>query len=237
MLYDKLTLQYEKYPQLAVASSVTELVKKCDVIFISVKPDKVAEVLAECHAALGDNGIQTKLFISIAAGISIKYLTGILGENAAVVRVMPNTPMLVGCGVCALSRGKNVTDNQYCFARTVFSSAGEIIELDEDKMNAVISLTSSSPAYLFELADAMSNAAVIQGFDKAESVRLCAAVFAGAAKMLLESGKTPAELSRMVTSPGGTTRAALDVFEASGFASMIRDAMLACTKRAQELSK
>lgn len=232
-LYDTEAHKARRYASCVIFDSVGALARAADVLFLCVKPANFPLVLEEIGAA----GIQgRRLFVSIAAGISTASIRDRLGSEAAVIRVMPNTPLLLGKGISALARNDTVTDREFEEIRRIFLSLGEVILLEEDRMNAIISLTSSSPAYLYLFAKAMAEGAARQGFDYNESVRLAASVFEGAAAMLKQSGQTPQELIRMVASPGGTTLAALDVLYRGRVEQTIIDAMLACTKRADELA-
>jgi len=221
------------FPKARFTTDPMELSGECDMVFLAVKPNQIKEVTERYLCGKKDDAV----FVTIAAGISIGYLKDIAGEDRRVIRVMPNTPVMVGKGVCALSRDDKTDDETFDRVKGIFAASGEVVILPEEKMNSVISLTSSSPAYLFLMADAMAEGAVRQGFSEDEAVRLAAAVFEGAARMILESGKTPMELADMVTSPGGTTRAARDVLEKYEFKEAIAQCMLACTRRAEELAK
>jgi len=226
----------ERFPGTVFCASPRDLAGKCDIVFLAVKPAQISDALTSL-ASSPDFDLGEIVTVTIAAGISIQYIKRVLGEKAAVVRVMPNTPLLVGEGVSALSRGDGVPDEKFDLVFRIFSASGKAFLLPEEKMNAVISLTSSSPAYLFLLAEAMCAGAANQGFDKDEAAELCACVFKGAAEMILKSGMTPTALREMVTSPGGTTKAALDVFSSYSFEKAVDEAMKACTRRAEELAK
>lgn len=232
---DRDTGKKEIYPEASFTTSPGDLAGKCEIVFLAVKPNQIEDVLKEFKAGGYESG--KTVFVTIAAGISISFIRNIMGEDCPVIRVMPNTPVMVGKGVSALSPSENVPCGVFEKVKSFFSASGTAFTLTEDKMNSVISLTSSSPAYLFLLADAMSEGAYRQGFSREEAAFLSAAVFAGAAEMIMKSGKTPMELADMVTSPGGTTRAARDVFEKYDFKNAVIEAMLACTKRAEELGR
>ncbi len=233
---DRDTGKKEAYPNALFTTEPCDLAEKCDMVFLAVKPNQIEDVL-KTFLSSGKYESGKTVFVTIAAGISISFIQNIMGKDCPVIRVMPNTPVMVGKGVSALSASENVSEEVFAKVKNIFSASGTAFTLTEDKMNAVISLTSSSPAYLFLLADAMSEGAALQGFSKEEAAFLSAAVFAGAAEMIMKSGKTPMELADMVTSPGGTTRAARDVFEKYDFKNAVIEAMLACTKRAEELGK
>lgn len=231
-LYDVDAAKYESFPQAKTYTHARTLVEQESVILFSVKPQVLPEVLQ----SLAGIPVDDKLFISICAGISTAYIEERL-PGARVVRAMPNTPMLYGKGVCALSQNARITDDEFARVQALFAPVAKVFVLPESQMNAVIALTSSSPAYLFLLADAMARGAVEEGFAYDDAVELCADVFEGAAQMLRESPLSPAELCDMVASPGGTTLAALDVLEQAEFSDIMIEAMRACTKRAAELSE
>ncbi len=231
-LYDAFSAQCKKFPAARAYASARELVEGERIVFFAVKPQVLPEVLNE----LSGLDVTGKIFVSICAAVATSYIQKAL-PGAHVVRAMPNTPMLYGKGVCALSRSENVTETEFEEIRVLFSLLGEVAVLAEELQNAVIAVTGSSPAYLFALADAMASTAEKSGFSYEESVRWIASVFEGAAAMLLESGKSPKELCDMVCSPGGTTLEAMRVFEEAHFSETVERAMTACTLRAKVLQK
>ena len=231
-LYDAFPAQYARFEGAKTYESARALAEKEEVIFFSVKPQVLPDVL-ETLRGMDTRG---KLFITICAAISTDFIRSYL-PGAHVVRAMPNTPMLYGKGVCALSRGAEVTDAEFERAKELFSLISTVGVIPEKDQNAVIAVTGSSPAYLFALADAMADNAEKSGFSREESVKWIAGVFEGAAAMLRKSGKTPHELCEMVCSPGGTTLAAMKVFEDAAFSETVDQAMDACTRRAGELAK
>ena len=236
-LYDPVAEKAVRFAGARVYTSEAELVKGESIIFLAVKPNCFPDVLSSLEKNIGRDNFEGKTFVTIAAGISTEYIKRSLGKSARVVRVMPNTPMLMGKGICAVSRADDVDKEVYEKIKRIFSCLGSVREYDERQMNAIISLTSSSPAYAFLLAKAMAEGAAEQGFDADDSFLLAADVLEGAAAMIRGTGMQPQALIDMVTSKGGTTRAALDVFEARDFAQTVKDAMKACTKRADELAQ
>ena len=216
-----------------VVKDTTELIQKSDIVFLAVKPQNFAEVLTAAKSAVTEK----TLFVSIAAGISTAYITDLLKCKCPVIRTMPNTPLLIGKGATAICRTDNVPDGQFDLVKSLFAACGTVTELEESQMNAVISVNSSSPAYFYLFAKAMLDSAVAQGIHRETALDLIAQTMEGSAEMLRESGKSPEELIKMVSSPGGTTLKALDVLYDRGCEQMIGDAMLACTKRAEELGK
>lgn len=215
------------------AENAAGLVSDCETVVLAVKPQNFPQLLSE----IKDFVSADKLFVSIAAGISIEYIKSSLGVDLPVVRVMPNTPMLLSCGATVLSRRQPVTDEQFAFVKGIFESCGTVTVLDEDKINASIAIHSSSPAFLFLFAKVVCETAQQQGIDPNDALALFAQTMIGSANMLLGSGLDCDQLIKMVTSPGGTTQAALEKFDELGFDKAINQAMLACTKRAQELGK
>ncbi|HBC26670.1 MAG TPA: pyrroline-5-carboxylate reductase [Ruminococcaceae bacterium] len=235
MVYDILKDKRDAFQKkgLLAAGSIPELVKSCDIIFLSVKPQNFVEVLEEARKEVK----KEKLFVTIAAGISTGYVTRLLSCDCPVIRVMPNTPLLIGQGATAITRSEDVTDKEFVFIQSIFASCGTVTVLDESKMNAVISVNSTSPAYVYLLAKAVIEGGAKQGIDTDTSLKLFCQALIGSAEMMLKSGYTPDELIEMVSSPGGTTLKALDVFYEYRFEEMIDKAMLACTKRAEELGR
>lgn len=208
-----------------------EMAEACDVVILAVKPNIYETVLTELE------GINKPLYISIAAGITTRYLHRFLGEDARVVRVMPNTPAMVGAGMTAIAKAAENTEEELKIAEDIFSKLGRTERLPESLMESVISLTGSSPAYVFMMIEAMADAAVRSGIPRNLSYKLAAQAVYGSAKMVLENDQHPATLKDAVCSPGGTTIEAVRVLEEKGFRSAIQEAMSACDKRAYELQK
>lgn len=235
-LYDKITSQYDKFDEsVKRASSAAEAVKNADRVFLAVKPQNFPELLGE----LKESGIDldSKVFVSIAAGISCESICRNLGKTVAVVRTMPNTPLMIGKGVTALSRNELVNDADFDEIVNTFALLGKTMILPEDKMNAVIAATSSAPAYVYHFIDAICKEAKNEGIDTPELLTAVCAMVSGSAEMLMSTDKSPEELIKMVTSPKGTTERAMNVLYEEGFADTVSRAMRACTERAEELSK
>ena len=235
-VYDKLTAQYDKFDEsIKKASSASEAVSEAEYIVLSVKPQNFPELLNELRE--GNIKIDNKVFISIAAGISCDSICRGLGKNVAVVRTMPNTPLLIGRGVTALSRNSLVPDKEFEEVNEIFSALGKTLILPEDKMNAVIAATSSAPAYVYKFIDAIYKEARTEGIDSPELLSAICAMVSGSAEMIIATHKTPDELIRMVTSPNGTTERAMKVLDQECFSDTVSKAMKACTERAEELSQ
>lgn len=217
----------------SVTDSSKNLVTKSDIIFLAVKPQNFADVLTEIKSVVTEQ----KVFVTIAAGISTQYIVKTLECACPVIRAMPNTPLLIGKGATALCRSSNVSDDSFELVRSIFQSCGTVSVMGEDKMNAVIGVNSSSPAYIYLFAKAVVDSAVKQGIPADVALPLFCQTLEGSAGMLRKEDTTPEQLIKMVSSPGGTTLKALDALYAHGFEQAIDDAMVACTKRAEELGK
>mgnify|MGYP000907656845 FL=1 len=177
------------------------------------------------------------LVLSIAAGITAVQLERWLGGDVAVVRTMPNTPALLGAGVTGLFANARVDDAGRARAQGLLESAGKTVWIDDEaRMDAVTGTSGSGPAYVFLLAEAMEDAAIAQGLPAEDARTLVVQTLLGAARMLAESGEAPAELRRRVTSPGGTTQAAIETFEAGGLRSLVGAAIANATRRGAELA-
>lgn len=201
---------------------------------MAVKP----QVMREVCAGLVDAAQQAApVVVSIAAGITGDQLDRWLGGDRAIVRAMPNTPALLGAGVTGMFANARVTAAQRAQAEQVLASAGRTVWIENEAlMDAVTAVSGSGPAYVFLLAEAMEAAALEQGLPADAARTLVLDTVLGAARMLTEAGEAPAELRRRVTSPGGTTQAAIETFQAGGFEALTAKAIDAAARRGQELS-
>ncbi len=238
-VYDKFTSQCEFLAKggVRVAATVKDATETGDFIILAVKPQNFTELLSEI-ASTGVN-LDEKVFVSIAAGISTSAICNMLNKSCAVVRCMPNTPLQISRGVTAVCRNKAVSDEDFAFAADIFEKSGMVIRLDESELNKIICLNGSSPAYFYYFIDSMIKSAKAQNLECDEKLlteAVCKTVI-GAAEMLLASGKTAEELIRAVTSPKGTTERAMNVLYDNGVDEIIHKAMVACTDRAEEMSK
>lgn len=234
-LYDKISDKMQEYVSLGCNACQT-VKSACDasnVIVLAVKPQDYTTLLHDIKSNAKD--LDSKTFVSIAAAISTEYICKTLEVSCPVVRVMPNTPLLLGVGATAISRNSFVSDKNYTKICTLFASSGIVCTLPEEQMNSVISVNSTSPVYVYMLAKAMIDGAVEQGLDLKNSTDLVYQTILGAAKMLKTSGFTPEQLIKMVASPSGTTEAAIKSLENNNFNKIIYDAMVACTDRANEI--
>jgi len=201
---------------------------------LAVKPQVLREVCQSLHVLAQT---QEPLVISIAAGITSPQLQRWLGGTLPVVRAMPNTPALLGAGVTGLYATPAVDAQQHAQAERVLASAGRTVWIDDDaQMDSVTAVSGSGPAYVFLLAEAMEAAGIAQGLPAEAARTLVVQTLLGASRMLDEAGESPAELRRRVTSPNGTTQAAIESFQAGGFEALVEKALRAAPVRGQELS-
>ncbi len=228
---EKLQLMADK--GIDTVSSCSELAAKSDIIVLAVKPQNYDEVLADIKGAVNDQ----KVVVTIAAGISIDYVRRGLERNCPAVRVMPNTPLLLGKGATALCRSENISDEDFEQVYNMFALSGEAAILPESQMNAIIAVNGSSPAYVYLFAKSMVDYAVSVGIDRETALSLVCKTFEGSAEMLRSSGDSPETLIQKVSSKGGTTIEAMKVLNDREVPKAIFDAMAACTARAEELGK
>ncbi len=212
---------------------IKSLLSNCDTVVLSVKPQNYSDVLS----SVSEFDTEHITFVSIAAGVSIKKIKSYIGDNSKVVRLMPNTPLLLGYGATAACRCENTPDDVFEAVCSLFRCSGELSVISEDKMNEIISVNGSSPAYLFLFAKAVCEYAQSCGIDYETAKKLFAQTMIGSAKMILDSGDNLQVLIDKVTSKGGTTAKALEEFYNADFTGIIKSAMAACTKRAEELGR
>jgi len=214
-------------------AELPENVAKSDLILLVVKPQDMATVLAEIKTAI-HKGV---LVISFVAGKQIRDIADQIGTSAnPVIRVMPNTPALVGAGMSAISCCALVTEEHRKFTLGFLGAVGKVIEVDEDLQDAVTATSGSGPAYFFRFVEAMVDGAVALGLSQADANTLTIQTIVGAAKLLDQSGDTPTTLREKVTSPNGTTFAALSSFNESDISGVVAKAMKAARDRSQELA-
>ncbi|MBC7475242.1 MAG: pyrroline-5-carboxylate reductase [Candidatus Sericytochromatia bacterium] len=205
-----------------------------DVILLAIKPGDVQKVLKEIVAG----GLKDEcLIISIAAGVSIEKITGFLSKEYPVIRVMTNTPCQVGRGISALSGNQSVLSNHIKLAQEIFNSVGESITLPEKYLDAVTGLSGSGPAFLFLIAETLIDAGVLQGLPRDVSRKLVIETMIGSALLLEKSGQHPASLKDMVTSPGGTTIAGIQVMEEYKVRAALLKVVETATKKSKELGE
>lgn len=201
--------------------SVAELIETSDVIVLAVKPQVLPSVLEE-HGHLIT---EEKLVISIAAGITLGRLTGFLSENHKLVRVMPNTPAMVGEGMSGICANEKVSQDEKQEVMELFSSFGKAELVPEKLIDAVVGVSGSSPAYVYMFIEALADGAVAEGMPRAQAYTFAAQAVLGSAKMVLESGKHPGELKDMVCSPAGTTIEAVRTLEEGKMRAVVMNAV------------
>jgi len=211
-----------------------DAVAKADTIILAVKPQVMRDVCMELAGAIGD---ARPLVISIAAGIRLEQMQSWLGAALPIVRCMPNTPALIGAGATGLIANTQADADDRARAEAILGAAGCTAWIErEELMDTVTALSGSGPAYFFLLVEALEEAAAAQGLSRATARMLASQTCLGAGRMLVESAEAPATLRERVTSPGGTTAAALAAFEAGGLRELVARAVAAATERGRELS-
>ena len=211
------------------ATGNADLVRKSDVVMLAIKPQDMAHVLEEIAPA----SKTTQLFISIAAGISTRFIEGLLCRDARVVRVMPNTPALVGAGTAGIATGRCAGEDDLALTEKILGATCQCTRVEEPLMDAVTALSGSGPADVFYLVEAMVQAGVAEGLSPEAALELVRRTVLGAARLLIETQEDPAQLRRKVTSPGGTTEAAIAVMEEAG----VRESLVTAVRRAAERSR
>jgi pyrroline-5-carboxylate reductase len=215
------------------SSDAAETVGRSTTLVLAVKPQIVPLVLKNFSPFIRPE----HLIISICAGTTLDTLEGGLPENTRVIRVMPNTPALIGSGAAALCKGAKATDDDLAAAREIFEAVGVSVVVEEKVMDAVTGLSGSGPAYVFQFIEALSDGGVKMGLSRDVATKLAVQTVIGSARMVAETGKHPAVLKEMVTSPGGTTIAGVHALEQGGLRGIVMDAVEAATLRSEELGK
>jgi pyrroline-5-carboxylate reductase len=217
---------------ISVATDNSAAVADADIVLLAVKPQQMASVLAGLREQISPE----KLVISIAAGIPTTKIEKELGDSTHVVRVMPNTPAQIGEGAAALCKGQHATDDDLAAADAILSAVGITASTDESLLDAVTALSGTGPAYVFLIAEAMIKAGVQVGLSEELARKLTLQTIIGSAKLLVQSGEDPAELRHKVTSPNGTTEAAMKVMAEGRLVDVFLDAIKAAATRSGELS-
>jgi pyrroline-5-carboxylate reductase len=210
-----------------------DVVKSSDVVLLAVYPQVVRKVLPEIASFVTDG----HLVISIAAGVTTQQILEGLGAQRRVVRVMPNTPALVGAGAAAYCLAGTATEADANFVSEFFGVVGKAWRVEERQLDAVTGLSGSGPAYVFAIIEALSDGGVRMGLPRQVAVALAAQTVLGAAKMLIDTGLHPGQLKDQVTSPGGTTIAGIHALERSGLRAAMMNAVEAATERSRALSQ
>lgn len=208
-----------------------EVASNSDVLFLSVKPQFYETVITEIKDSISAN----QIVVTIAPGKTLAWLAERIGSDVKLVRTMPNTPALVGEGITAVCKNSLVSEEEFSYIMSLLSSFGLAEEISENLMDVVVSVSGSSPAYVFMFIEAMADAAVLDGMPRDKAYKFAAQAVLGSAKMVIETGKHPGELKDMVCSPAGTTIEAVRVLEEKGFRSSVIEAMKACTDKSKSL--
>jgi pyrroline-5-carboxylate reductase len=228
--------------KIEVTTDNLKLLNSSRAVLFAVKPQTIDAVLTELvradDGAPRKGGLGSKLFVSIAAGVTLDRLERALGGRARVIRVMPNAPAMVGQGMAALVRGRNATRADEAFALKIFRAVGDAVALkDEAMLDAVTALSGSGPAYVYLFAKSLADAAVAQGLPAELALRMALKTIRGAEENMRRSPMAAAELIRIVASPGGTTEAALKQLGADGFSDIVTRAIRAAAERSRELGR
>jgi pyrroline-5-carboxylate reductase len=234
----------EKFQVIDLDSNI-DLFETCQIVFLAVKPQQMPVILDELSNQKNFTVPERKLIISIAAGYPIRKLESKLYstldekeiQNLPIIRVMPNTPALVLSAVSGMSPNRFATKGDIISTQTLFEAIGSVLRFDEGQLDAVTALSGSGPAYVFYLVESLINAGTQVGLDPNAAITLATKTLSGSVKLLETSGESPKELRHKVTSPGGTTEAAIEVFETRGFKDTIIEAIAAAARRARELSE
>ena len=211
---------------------LTELAKSSDVILLVVKPQDLEQLLVSIEADLN----KSATLVSFAAGKTTDFVSKIVGSNISIIRVMPNTPTLIGLGMAAISLGKSVNTEQAEFVSEFLATCGKVISIEENLQDAVTALSGSGPAYFFAFVEEMIKSGISLGLSSDQATTLAIQTMVGSAAMLEQSGKSATTLRENVTSPNGTTAAALQVFSDSNLGAIVTKAMTAARDRSQELA-
>ena len=215
----------------ATTTSNLRVPEEASVLILAVKPDQVSGVLAQIREKI----TQDHLLLSIAAGVTLAKLEAALGPNARVIRVMPNTPALVGASASAYALGKSASPADAELAKKLLSAVGVAYELKESLLDAVTGLSGSGPAYVYLIIEALSDGGVAAGLPRDVATKLAAQTVLGSARMVMETGLHPGALKDMVTSPGGTTIEGLHELEKGKLRGTLISAVRAATEKARKL--
>ncbi|MGO1369456.1 MAG: pyrroline-5-carboxylate reductase [Senegalia sp. (in: firmicutes)] len=231
-LNDNLLKKVEDKYGVKTTNDNKELVKHADIIVLAVKPH-ICDIVIK---GIKNDISEDTLVVSIAAGKSIGQLEESFEKNVKIIRVMPNTPALVGKAMSAISSNENVSKDELSQITDIFESFGEAELVDEKLMDVVVGTSGSSPAYVYMFIEAIADGAVLEGMPRDKAYKMAAQSVLGAAEMVLKTGMHPGELKDMVCSPGGTTIEAVRTLEEKGFRSAVIEAVRNCTNKSRNLS-
>jgi len=225
--------EIEETYKIHTSDKIEESIKDYEVIIIAIKPWNVQDVLLKLSPSLS----YSNLVISVAAGITIEFIERHVNDTVPVVRAMPNIAALVGEAAVAISFNKNITERQMQRARTVMESIGKVIEVQEAQINVVTGLSGSGPAFVFLMIEALADGGVLMGLSRDKSIELAVQTVYGSASLLRISGKHPAVLREMVTTPGGTTAEGLLKLEEGRFKSLLINTVKCATEKAKTIGE
>lgn len=217
--------------KIGTATGNIEATQNSDVLILAVKPQDIFKVTSEIADVIKED----QLIISIAAGVATESILASFSKPALLVRVMPNSPAMVRRGISVISPSKHATDAATKLAGKLLSAVGEVLYLEEKYLNEATAISGSGPAYFYLFVEALIDAAEQVGLKPEVAAQLVSETYEGAGAMLKETQRDPYELRKMVTSPGGTTEAALEVFNREDFKKTVKEAVRAAVKRAEEL--
>jgi pyrroline-5-carboxylate reductase len=218
-----------------VVGSLGELVAQTEIVILAVKPQQLGDLLHQL-SGLRTHGSLNPLWITIAAGVPIKTYLKELGASARLVRVMSNTPALVGCGMSAFAVSDGATTDDIELTKTRLSTIGLVAQLPERQLNAGTGLSGSGPAYVYMMIESLADGGVKMGLSRSLALQLAAQTVLGAARMVLETGEHPAVLRDRVSSPRGTTIYGTHALERNGFRAAVIDAVETAARRSNELA-
>jgi pyrroline-5-carboxylate reductase len=222
----------EKAFGVKVAPSLESLLENSDILLVAVKPNICTQLFSEQLDRFNDKAV-----ISIAAGWGGERLKNALPKTARILRVMPNSPAMIGQGMIVFENGDSLTDDERAFAKTLFSAVGDVISVEPKLMNAVTAVSGSGPAYVYLFIEALADGGVKAGLPRQIALKLAAQTVKGAAMMVSETGVHPGELKDRVCSPGGTTIEAVAVLEQKGLRAAVIAAVDACRAKSEQMSK
>jgi pyrroline-5-carboxylate reductase len=236
LIYDKDNIVTEKiFKELGVkvAKNNAQLAQNSNYVLLAVKPQIINIVLEE----IGPHITREQTIISIAAGVAIKHIDKYINNDVGIIRIMTNTPLMVGAGASAITHNKKIKEESIEFVKKVFNTGGVVVELDEEHLDTVTGLSGSGPAYFFVIIEALADGGVKMGLSRKVAIKLAAQTALGAAKLVLETGKHPGELKDMVCSPGGTTITALHELERAKLRATLMRAVEVATEKSRALNE
>ena len=208
-----------------------KVIEESEIVVLAVKPQYYETVINEIKDYVREN----QIIVTIAPGQTLERLNSLFGKDVKIIRTMPNTPALVCEGITGVCHNDLVTKEELDYVCNILSGFGKVEVVEENLMDVVVSVSGSSPAYVYMFIEALADGAVLDGMPRDKAYKFAAQAVMGSAKMVLETGKHPGELKDMVCSPGGTTIEAVRVLEKKGFRSAIIECMKACVKKARGL--